>query len=283
VLTDEDLIEIVRFGSSLKQEAIASRPNLAETVSDALITHAEEPAVVVLMANNSAKISEATFHRAVTRFADSDDVKKAMVFRETLPITVAERMVTMVSKALQAHLVKAHDLAPETAANIVMTSREHAIIRLSLGASDDDLRHMVAQMHRNGRLTPLLILRALCTGDIGFFEAAMAARSNVPLDNAQILIHEPSRRGLRALYRKSEMPEDLYVAVLAAIEVVDETRFDGEARDLERFRARVSTRVLTLVETVDAADADYLLEKLGDMLAHPTVAGEANRIAAPVA
>jgi uncharacterized protein (DUF2336 family) len=281
VLTDEDLIEIVRFGSSLKQEAIASRPNLPETVSDALVVHGEEPAVVVLMKNNTARIGEDTFHRAVTRFANSDNVKEAMVLRETLPITVAERMVTMVSKALQAHLVKAHDLAPATAANIVMTSREHAIIRLSMGASDDELRLMVAQMHRNGRLTPSLVLRALCTGDIAFFEAAMAAKSDVPLDNAQILIHEPSRKGLAAIYRKAAMPDALFLAVQAAVDVVDELQFDGEARDLERFRARVISRVLTLVETVDAADADYLLEKLGDVLVHAPADEGRNLVHAP--
>jgi uncharacterized protein (DUF2336 family) len=268
VLTDEDLIEIVRHGSSSKQEAIASRPNLTEMVSDALITHGEEPAVAVLMANNTASITEDSFNRAVTRFADSNRVKEAMVLREKLPITVAERLVTMVSKALQTHLVKTHDLAPGTVAEIVLTSREHAIIRLSLGASDEDLRQMVTQMQRNGRLTPSLILRALCTGDIAFFEAAMAAKSDVPLDNAQILIHEPSRRGLAALYRKARMPENLYNAVQAAVDVVDETGFDGEARDLERFRSRVISRILTLVENVDPADADYLLDKLGDVLVH---------------
>ena len=274
VLTDEDLIEIVRHGSPSKQEAVASRPNLTETVSDALITHGEEPSVAVLMANNTAAIAEHSLNRAVTRFGDSQRVKEAMVLRDKLPITVTERLVTMVSKALQAHLVRTHDLAPATVADIVLTSREHAIIRLSLGASDDDLRQMVTQMQRNGRLTPSLILRALCTGDIGFFEAAMAAKGDVPLDNAQILIHEPSRRGLAALYRKAEMPVALYGAVQAAVEVVDETGFDGEARDLERFRSRVISRVLTLVETVDPADADYLLGKLGDVLVHAPAAGE---------
>jgi uncharacterized protein (DUF2336 family) len=268
VLTDEDLIEIVRLGSPLKQEAIASRLNLTETVSDALVTHAEEPAVAVLMANKTAAIAENTFHRAVTRFAGSDKVKRAVALRETLPIAVAERLATMVSKALQNHLVAAHDLAPATAANIVLASREHAIIHLSFGASDDDLRHMILQMHRNGRLTPSLILRALCTGDIAFFEAAMAVKSNVPLDNAQILIHERSRRGLVALYRKAAMPEALFVAVQAAVNVVDEWRFDGKPRDLERFQSRVISRVLTLVETLDAADADYLVDKLGDVLIH---------------
>jgi uncharacterized protein (DUF2336 family) len=190
------------------------------------------------------------------------------VLREKLPATVAERLVTMVSKALQTHLVRQHALAPQTAADIVLKSREHEIIRLSLGASDSDLRQMVSQMHRNGRLTPSLIMRALCTGDIGFFEAAMAIRGNIPVDNAQILIHDASRKGLEALYRKAEMPDSLYPAVRAAVDVVDETGFDGEARDLERFRSRVITRVLTLVDDVDSSDADYLLDKLGDVLVH---------------
>jgi uncharacterized protein (DUF2336 family) len=272
VLTDEDLVEIVRNGSPLKQEAIASRPNLTETVTAELTDHAEEPAVTVLMGNNSAAIAEDKFNHALTRFASSTRVKEAMVLREKLPITVAERLVTVVSKALQAHLVKAHDLPAATAADLVMKSRENEIIRLSLGASEFDLRQMVAQMHRNGRLTPSLLLRALCTGDIGFFEAAMAAKGGISVENAQILIHERSRRGLEALYRKAAMPEALYCAVRAAVDVVDESAFDGGPRDLERFRSRVITRVLTLAETVDSADADYLLDKLTDVLAHSPAA-----------
>ncbi len=281
VLTDDDLIEIVRHGSSLKQEAIASRPELTESVSDVLISVGAEPAVVVLMGNNTAEIAEDSFNRAVTRFADSDRVKQAMVFRDKLPVTVSERLVSLVSKAFQAHLVKVHALAPATAADIVLRSREQAIMHLSVGASDEDLRQMVAQMQRNGRLTPSLVLRALCTGDIGFFEAAMAAKSDVPLDNAQILIHEPSRRGLGALYRKADMPAALFGAVQAAVEAVEETGFDGEARDLERFRARVISRVLTLVEAVDASDADYLLDKLGDVLLHPPAATRVRPVHAP--
>jgi uncharacterized protein (DUF2336 family) len=283
VLTDEDLIEIVRRGSSLKQEAIASRPNLTETVSDALITHGEEPAVVVLMGNNNAKIAEDSFNRALTRFGGSNRVTEAMVLRDSLPITVAERLVTMVSKALQVHLVQSHNLSPAIASDIMLSSREHAIIHLSSGASDEDLRQMVTQMHTNGRLTPSLILRALCTGDIAFFEAAMAVKSDVSIDNAQLLIHEPSRRGLAALYRKAAMPEGLYGVVRAAVDVVDETGFDGRARDLERFRARVISRVLTLVDDVDATDADYLLNKLGDVLVRAPMIGGAPGMWVPAA
>ena len=187
------------------------------------------------MGNNSAAIAEDKFAYALNRFDGNVRIKEAMVLREKLPITVAERLVNMVSKALQAHLVETHDLAPRTAADIVMKSREQEIIRLSLGASEVELRQMVAQMQRNGRLTPSLILRAVCTGDIGFFEAAMAAKGDISIENAQILIHDPSRRGLEALYRKAAMPDELYSTIRSAIDTVAEAGFDGEPRDLERF------------------------------------------------
>jgi uncharacterized protein (DUF2336 family) len=267
VLTDEDLVEIVRNGSARKQETIAGRENLTEIVSDALVTHAAESAVVTLMGNHSARINERSFDHAITRFAGSERLHGAMVARPTLPTAVSERLVTLVSAELQKQLVRMHDLPPGIAATIIQQSREHAIIRLSMGATDAELARMIAQMHSSGRLTPTLMLRALCSGDVAFFEAAMAVKGDVPVANAQILIHEPSQRGLAALYRKAAMPDHLYETIRTAIEVVNETGFDGNPRDLERFRARVIGRVLTVTDAIDSADADYLVDKLGDILA----------------
>ncbi|MBS0641790.1 MAG: DUF2336 domain-containing protein [Proteobacteria bacterium] len=268
ILTDDDLRQIIRLGSGAKQQAIAARPNLTEGISHVLITEAEAPAVATLMANPTAQIADHSLDHAVTRFANDERVKKAMVHRHALPLAVSERLVHMVSQELQSHLVKHHALPPAIAADIVLSSREQEIIHLSMGAANGSLRRMVVQMHQNGRLTPGLILRALCTGDIAFFEAALAIRGDVPLGNAQLLIHDRSRKGLAALYEKAGMPESLYPVVRTAVEVVDETSFDGNERDLERFRARVISRVLTAVDNLDPVEVDYLVAKLGSVLLH---------------
>ena len=97
----------------------------------------------------------------------------------------------------------------------------------------------------------------------------MAVKGGIPLVNAQRLIHDPSGRGLAALYNKAAMPENLFDAIRTAVEEVNKTGFDGDPRDLERFRARVISRVLTLTETLGAADADYLVEVLGGVLQRP--------------
>lgn len=266
VLNDDDLAILVQSGAASKQEAIAGRTHVSEKVSEALIASAGEKAVATLIANTGAKISETSLNKVVDRFSDSETIKENLVKRPVLPVTVTERLVTLVSESLKDYLATHHDLPPAMAADIIMQSREKTVINLSGASSEQELGKLVAQMHQNKRLTPSLILRALCMGDIAFFETAMALMANVPLVNARILIHEGGRLGLKSLYEKAGMPPRLLPAVRVAIDVVHETPMDGGDNDRERYKARVIERVLTQYEDFGNDDLDYLLNKLGDVL-----------------
>ena len=222
------------------------------------------------MGNPTARIAEASLGTAIDRFADSDRVKASMVHRADLPVTIAERLVVLVSTKLQAYLVSHHELPVSLATDIVLQSRERATLHLSIGSSEQELERLVRQMHRNQRLTPLLVLRALCLGDLAFFEVAMAVMANVPLTNARILIHDAGPNGLASLYDRAGMPQRLLPALRVAVDVVRGTEFDGGERDRERYRSRVITRILTQFEDLPQEDLDYLLDRLGDVL---TVAG----------
>ena len=266
VLTDDDLVAIVQRASAPRQTAIAARPAVSARLSDALATHGAEEAVAALMGNAGARIAEPSMARAIDRFPDSETMKQAMVLRPTLPPAVAERLIALVSRRLQDHLVRRHNLPADAAADLVMRGRERAIIRLSAGSGDADLREMVAQMHHTGRLTPSLLVRAICTGDLGFFEAGMAELTGVKVENVQTLLHDAGPNGLAALYGRSGLPPALFNCVRAAVDVVNDTGFNGEAHELERYRARVITRVLTQAQDFDPNDVDYLVDKLGDAL-----------------
>ena len=266
VLTEADLLELVWHGSATRQTAIAGRPDVTEPVADALVTNGGEAAVATLMANPGARIAEASLGKAVDRFADSDRVKTGLVHRAELPMTIAERLVVIVSDKLQAHLVSHHELPISLATDIILQSREHATLHLSLGSNEQELERMIRQMHHHHRLTPFLVLRALCLGDMAFFEVAMAVMAKVPVVNARILIHDAGSNALTSLYEKTGMPLRLLAAVRVAVEVVRGTQFDGGERDRERYRARVITRILTQFEDLAQDDLDYLLDKLGDVL-----------------
>ena len=266
-LTDADLVDLVQHGSAGKHEAIAGRSGVSEQVADALVNTAGEAAVATLMANPSARVAEGSLGTAIDRFAGSERVKANIVHRASVPVTIAERLAVMVSEKLQSWLVSHHELPVSLATDLVLQGRERATLDLSHGSSEDRLEQMVRQMHRNHRLTPSLALRALCLGDIAFFEAAMAVMAHVPVMNARILIDDTGPNSLTALYEKAGMPKRLLPAVRIALDVARGTTFDGGERDRERYRSRVIARILTQFEDLPQADLDYLVDKLGDVLA----------------
>jgi len=260
VLTDDDLVAVLQHSSAVKQKAIAGRPNLSEKVSDVIITTANEDAVVTLMSNESATINEHSMNHAVDRFAASDLVKESMVKRTTLPLTIAERLAVIVSEKLQEHLIAHHELSPTVAAEILVQSRERAVIQLNQNSGLDEMERLVEQMHANKRLTPSLILRALCVGNLPFFEFAMAALADIPVTNARILIHEPGGAALKALCEKNGISQSFADTIRIALDVMEQLKLDGEEHDLKRFRIRLIERVLTQTDAMDQQDINYLLE-----------------------
>lgn len=264
VLTDVDLIAILKTQPGEHQRAIATRDYVSPTLSAAIVELGEETAVAALMGNNGADILEPTFQRALDRFPESDDIMAPMVARDRIPASVAERLVTLVSENLREQLVAKHDLSPDTAADIVLQSRERAIADFGSRISSDSQLALARELKRNGRLTPTLLVRTLCTGDIDFFECALSVLADVPVENAWRLIHDPGKGGLRAICERCAIPPGLMQFIELGVDVASELQYDGGPGDRERFRERMVARVLTCFERETFNDnIDYLIGKLG--------------------
>ena len=162
--------------------------------------------MVTLLREPGARIGEPSLHRAVDRFAGSEALKTSMAHRPTLPVTVAERLVVMVSEELRGYLLSHHALPPAMAADLVPQSRERAVIGLSVRASRQELTTLIRQMQRHDRLTPSLILRALCMGDLAFFETALAVRGHVPVENAASWCTTPAATAWRRCTARPSCP-----------------------------------------------------------------------------
>lgn len=279
VLTDADLIDIVRTRPTESRVAVAKRADVSPEVSDALVETRDEEAVATLVENPGARVAEKTFTNILDIFPDSDKIKHNMVHRPVLPVRTAERLVTMVSDRLRDRLITHHEMSPDVAADLILDSREKATLGLLTSATDrGDVDELVRQLHANGRLTPSIILRALCTGDLLFFESAMARRAGVPVSNAHLLIYDRGQLGLKEIYRKAGLPRKMFPAIKAAVAIAFEMDYDGGPRDRERFRSRMIERFLTRFDAefndLDPDNIEYLLTKIGHSLCpHDAVSG----------
>ncbi|MDH3593610.1 MAG: DUF2336 domain-containing protein [Rhodospirillales bacterium] len=272
VLTDDDLIEIVRGPSAAKQVAVAQRPRVSSQVAGALIDTRNEVAVARLVANEGAELDEGSLGRVMKEYEENEEISDILVRRPDLPAALSEQLVNALSRKIESYLVEKHDLPADAAATLILQVRERATMSLlSEGSSDDELERLVEQLQVNGRLTPSLVLRALCMGDMNFFEAAMARLASIPVQNARILIHDKGTLGLESIYLRAGMPERLFMAVQAGVEVANETQYDGGENDRQRYVERMLERILTQwedpSERIGEDDIEYLMNKLQQLAA----------------
>jgi uncharacterized protein (DUF2336 family) len=272
VLGDDDLMEILGTENAAKQTAIAQRKGVSSQIADALIDTGNETAVARLVANETAQLTEQALGRVVEDYAESDAVADSISRRPNLPAEVSERVVNAIAERLQDYLRNKHHLSPDSVSNVLLQARERATASLlDMGSSDAELERLVDQLHRGSRLSPWLLLRALCMGDMPFFEVALSKIADVPVQNTRTLIHDQGRLGLQSLYKQTDLPERLYPAFRAAVDVARETSYDGGHNDRERYVGKMIERMLTQVEDenvkMNAEDVDYLIEKLNQLAA----------------
>ncbi|WP_420724554.1 DUF2336 domain-containing protein [Hwanghaeella sp. LZ110] len=265
-LTDADLVEIVRSQNASRTKAVAERPAVSRQVSDAIVTHGDEDSVVALVSNTGAEISETSLNKVVDKYGDVPRIQEPLVQRPTLPVGIAEKLVARVADHLKDYLVQHHELSDEMATDLILQSRERATLTLNRAGSSGSAEELVRQLKENRRLTPSIVLRALCVGDLDFFEQSLSVLSGVPINNARILIHDEGELGLRSLYQKAGMPVALLPAYRTALDMVVKAEMEQSDEDPQHRMRRLLERVLTeheeIIDEFGADTVDYLLTKL---------------------
>ena len=201
ILSDDDLIEIVQGKSALKQQAVAQRAQVSAEVADALIETGNETAVAQLVANSGADLSEPAFTRVLTRYEGSGVVSGSLVERPELPPAISEKLIDVATRKLQDYLAQRHRLPAHLVRNMVRRARERATAEMLSDTCADDagLEDLIEQMHATGRLTPSSVVESLSSGDLRFFEMAMARLAGVPVGNARTLIYDRGNLGIQAI------------------------------------------------------------------------------------
>jgi uncharacterized protein (DUF2336 family) len=134
-------------------------------------------------------------------------------------------------------------------------------VTLAAGAGADDVRRLIADVRRRGRLTPALILRGLLSLNLPLVEAAFAELTGYPVARIAGLLHDPCGVGFAALYRRAGLParlEPAFEAGLAAYHEIGAPESSAGAR-LSR---RMVRRVLSACSRLPRDEAETLLALL---------------------
>jgi uncharacterized protein (DUF2336 family) len=261
--SDEDLIEIVRAGSVVRQVAVAGRARVSRDVATVLAAEGCEQSVRTLAANDNADLSEGALATVVDRFAEAPEVLTAVAYRQVLPLHVTELLIQLASEAVREHLISHHAVAPETAIRLAQYSRERMTVDLVDQASvSTDLAAFMAQLNARRVLNASLLLRGLARGQMAMFEYGLAELANTPHHRAWLMVHDAGPLGLKAIYDRAGLPPRLFQAFRAGVDTWRALAAEGIDTSSAYFRDQMLERFLTQRPAVLRDDLAYLMERL---------------------
>lgn len=263
VLDDNDLLAIIAGGSTEKQIAVAKRKSVSPKVSDRLVETNNENVVGALLANDGAQISEASYSKVVERFPENKKIQTLLTDRPTLPLGVVERLITMVSLELRERIINRHDFPAELADKIVTQGREGALTRSMSGESRvNEIEGLILRLKSKGQLSPTLILRALCEGDLQFFDAAIGALAGVSASKARPFIYERGAGGLRMIFRNTGLPTEMFRAVNIAIDEIIKAKQEKPLTEHNDLSDRIVARLVEEYDELSPEGIENVLAQL---------------------
>lgn len=222
VLTDEDLVRIVRTNSLQYALAVAGREQLSETVSDELVDTGQSQVVARLVENAGARLSRPALERVMQDFGAEAEIQDRLVRRPELPFELVERMVGLIGARLEKELVSNQQM-PAVEARIVMSAvREKAAISFTAREHGDaKLAQQLRDRLAEGGLGEEELLALLRDGEVASFEIGLGLRARLEPARVRRLLYHPDRRHLAALCIAAGFSMPHYLTLRLALETAE--------------------------------------------------------------
>src|SRR6202166_3294769 len=255
---DADLVDIIATGNCEMQCAIARRIDLPASVSAAIAEVGTPAAALELIENAYADLAPFSWNRIVERHGHLAAIRESMLVLNDLPAATRAALVAKLSDTLARFVVARNWLSADRAGRIASEARDRSTIHIAARSRGDDIRGLVRHLRATGQLTAGLILRALLSGNLELFDAALAELSDLPQARVSALLHERRGASLQAPLGRGGLPPTTLAAFGVALEVSHETGYVDTLGGAARLRRRMVERVLTHCET-DRQAAEPLL------------------------
>ena len=261
-LLDADLVDSIATGDGEMQSAIARRAYLPRSVAAALAEVGTPEACLTLIENPGADIALFSLDRIVARFGHLAAIREALLSWVDLPVATRHALIIKVSQTLAGFAVACNWLDEGRAQRIAQEACEKATVTLAANVESAQVSPLVGHLRETGQLNAGLVLRSLLSGNIDFFEQALAELAELPARRVAALVHDRRGAGFKAVYERAGLPESVYPAFRAAIEVMHEIGVHAEMGGNTRLKRRMVERVLTSCAGMPARDIEPLMTLL---------------------
>ena len=257
------MLAVLKVGDEARQATIALRPDISEEAVDHIVQALPLKVALLLFENEAVRFSNEDFHTLYQRFGHAPDMIECLLACSDLPLDIRIMQAKRASNRMHQLMAERGWLPANDAAELVADAEETAVIRILAQAADDELASIVAFLVSKAMLTPSIIIRAACLGEMAVVEQALAHLCGIPRKRAQEAMRGKGLSGLKGLHSKSGLPATCYWLLQAAADVARDEHEEGITLSQDDFGRRLIEALMTRYEAMPMKDRARHLEYVG--------------------
>ena len=213
VLTDEDLLGVVRKHGQEHLRAVSARPSVSEVLSEVIVERGDDETLGTLLRNDGARLSRKSSEVAVERAKVNPALHEATVSRTGLPPDLLNEMYFVVEARLRTRILEQNArMDPALLESALAAGRDR--IATNDGALPADYAECFAyveELRAAGQLTPQMLARFLRSGSRTSFLIALAQMSDIDFHTARQIIERRDLDALAVVCKSADLDRALFL------------------------------------------------------------------------
>jgi uncharacterized protein (DUF2336 family) len=254
------MVAIARAGDVARQMQIALRADVSPDAVDYIAAKCALPVCVALFDNPAVQLEDRHYRILYTRFGYAPQVVERLLGCENLPLDIRILQARRASNRVHQLMAERGWVPANDAAEIVADAEETAVLNILTGATPEELHKTIRFLTAKNMLTPSIVMRAACLGEMEIVERALAHLCDMPAARTAQLIYGRGPVSLRALYKKAGLPPNCFWLLRAAIDIERDIREEGHAVGSGDFGRRLIEALMTRYEGMSMGERTKQLE-----------------------
>lgn len=213
VLTDEDLLGVVRRHGQDHLRAVSARASVSEAVSDVIVERGDDETLGTLLRNDGARLSRKASETAVERARSNPALHEATVSRASLPPDLLNDMYFVVEARLRTRILEQNArMDPALLETALAAGRARvASDDGTLPADYSECLAYVEELRAAGQLTPQMLARFLRSGGRTCFLIALAQLSDIDFHTARQIVERRELDALAVVCKAADLDRALFL------------------------------------------------------------------------
>jgi uncharacterized protein (DUF2336 family) len=255
------MLAVLRVGDEARQCTVASRHDITAEAAAYIIKSSAVAVVLALMDNERVKLEPSDMHALYNRLGQSGPLVDRLLALPNLPLDIRITQAKRAASRMRQLMAERSWLPANDASELVSDAEDNAVLHVLANAGVDDLLNAISYLAGKNLLTPALIIRAACLGEMRVVEASLAHLAGYAPTRAAALMY--SRNGMKSMVAKGGLPASCSGILQAYADVVLEAREEGLNLSRESFGRRVLEALMTRYENLSAHDRAKQIEYVG--------------------